>query len=101
MDRSEVVNLISETYSKNSYGVVEAARTSKQVYCNVTSVSSDEWFEGGRNGLNPEYRIRMFKFDYEGEKLAEYKGIVYTIYRTYEARNDIIELYLEKDKGNE
>lgn len=70
------------------------------VYANVTSVSADEWFEGGRNGLNPDLRFRMFKFEYHGEEIIEYKGQRYAVYRTYEARNDILELYVERKQGD-
>jgi hypothetical protein len=37
----------------------------------------------------------MFGPDYNGERFLEYKGTVYTIYRTYITRNEIIELYCE------
>lgn len=71
------------------------------VYCNVSSVTGSEWFEGGRNGLNPQYRFTMFAPDYEGEEVLEYNGERYAIYRTYVGQNETIELYTEKKKGNE
>ena len=71
------------------------------VYANVTSVSSAEFFEGGRNGLNPEYRMIMFAPDYEGEEVVEYNGTRYTVYRTYQSRSDTIELYVELRKGKQ
>jgi len=101
MDRSRVIYLVSKSFLPNSYGVYEETETRKKVFCNVSSVTQTEWFEGGRNGLNPEYRMTMFKGDYSGESVLEYNGIKYTIYRTYETRNDLIELYVEKRKGNE
>ena len=63
--------------------------------------NSQEWFDGGRNGLNPQYRFTMFQFDYTGEKIIEYNGKQYTIYRTYNRSVDEIELYAELRKGNE
>lgn len=100
MNRSEVAYLVNETYTLNDYGVMEATTTKRKIYCNKQSVNSAEWFEGGRNGLNPEFRFKMFKYDYEGESILEYNNIQYTIYRTYEY-NDEIDLYVEKRKGNE
>lgn len=99
--RSTAVKLISESYTQNLYGVYEKTMTSRSVYAKVESVSGREWFEGGRNGLNPQYRFTMFQFDYLGEKIIEYNSVQYTIYRTYIKGNDEVELYCELRKGNE
>ena len=101
MNRSELAYLVVESYTKNEYGVLDKTTTRHPVYVNVTSVTSQEWFEGGRNGLNPQYRFTMFQFDYTGEKIIEYNGKQYTIYRTYNRSVDEIELYTELRKGNE
>lgn len=101
MDRSKVIYLISRTYEKNIYGVLQPIETRKKVFAQVDSVTSSEWFEGGRNGLNPEYRFTIFVGDYGGEEIAEYNGNRYAIYRTYIGRNEMIELYVEKNKGVE
>lgn len=93
--------MVVESYTKNEYGTLEKTTTRHPVYVNVTSVTSQEWFEGGRNGLNPQYRFTMFQFDYTGEKIIEYNGKQYTIYRTYNRSVDEIELYTELKKGNE
>lgn len=100
MNRSSVAYLVSQSYSQNDYGVMERTETKRKVYVSVTSVNSQEWFEGGRNGLNPQLRFTMFSFDYNGEEIIEYNDIQYTIYRTYIRRKDEIELYTEKRKGN-
>ena len=101
MDRSAVCSLISKTHVSDVYGVMRPQETSREVYCNVQSVSASEFFQGGLNGLKPEYRFTMFKYDYNGEEIVEYNGVRYTIYRTYEGRNDTIELYAEKRKGHD
>lgn len=100
MDKSAVINLISETWSQDAYGVSVASESKTQVFAQVDSVTSAEWFEGGRNGLNPEFRFRIYNFEYSGEEILEYNNARYTIYRTYQARNDILELYVEKRKGH-
>lgn len=101
MNKTTVAYLITEAYVQNVYGVIERTETERKVYCYVTSVSGSEWFEGGRNGINPEYRAIMFRHDYQGENLMRIGETVYTVYRTYESAQDQIELYLEKRKGNE
>ena len=100
MDRSDVIYLVSTSYAENQYGVLIGTDQERKVYCNVASVSQREWFEGGRNGLNPEYKFTMFEFDYNGEKVVKYRDEYYTIYRTYMTGNDEIELYAERKQGN-
>lgn len=101
MNRSQVAYLISESFTMNDYGVYERTETENKVFVNVSSVSASEWFEGGRNGLNPQFRFTMFSHDYNGEKIIKYNGRQYTIYRTYFRKVDEIELYTELKKGNE
>lgn len=99
MDRSKTIYLISEAYTEDEYGVLKPTPTKRKVYCNVSSVSASEWFEGSRSGLNPEWRFSMFAYDYQGEEIVEFSGAQYSIYRTYHARDDVIELYAELRKG--
>jgi hypothetical protein len=67
--------------------------------CRVDSVSRNEFVEAGRNGLNPEYVFRVFFGDYGGERIVEYKGKRYGVYRTYHGHNDMMELYAERKGG--
>ena len=99
MDRSDVINLISESRTQDDYGRWIATKTSKQVLCQVDSITRAEFFEGGRNGLNPEFKFTMFNGDYSGETVVEYQGKTYSVYRTYLRRTDIIELYVERKGG--
>lgn len=99
MDRSDVVTLYADTVSFDDYGVARTVRTGKEVFCKVDSVTRSEFFEAGRNGLNPEYRISMFFGDYNGENIIGYKGRMYSVYRTYQATTDILEVYVERKGG--
>lgn len=99
MDRSNVVTLISETYTADSIGQMIATEVPSDVYCNVASVSQTEWFQGGQNGLKPEYKVTMFAPDYNDQKLVEFNGIRYGVYRTYLRTDELLELYLERKTG--
>jgi len=57
MDRSRVIYLIKNDKQKNQYGVWVDNTTERKVFAEVTSVGQSEWFEGGRQGLNPQYRF--------------------------------------------
>ena len=99
MDRSEVLTLISERKTQDEFGVWRKTETRRDIFCNVSSIIASEFFEGGRNGLNPELRFIVFFGDYEGERTVEFKGKRYAVYRTYHARTDALELYCERQGG--
>lgn len=96
--------LITQERKRDEYGVLQPdpTETSRRlIYVKVSSVGRSEWFEGGRNGLNPELRFETFAPDYCGEEIIEYRGDLYTIYRTFRDGADRIELYAERRKGVE
>ena len=100
MDRTEVITLLSSTQTQNQYGVWTETETARDVFCQVDSVTAREFFEGGRNGLNPEFRFTVFFGDYNGEREVIFKGNSYSVYRTYHARTDELELYVERKGGS-
>ena len=101
MDRSDVINLYADSVTYDEYGVARKTRTVKHVFCKVDSVTRSEFFDAGRSGLNPEYRMTMFFGDYGGETVVGYKGRLYSVYRTYHAKTDVIELYVERQGGTD
>lgn len=100
MDKSVEFTLLAKTRQKNAIGVYEETITERTVYGQVGSVSASEFFAGGQAGFKPEYRVTMFAPDYEGEDSCRIGDETFTIYRTYLARTDVIELYLERRAGN-
>lgn len=100
MDRSDVVYLVKEIQTQDENGVFHTTEKKRKVYANVQSVTMSEWFEGGRNGLNPIYRFVVYQPDYHEEEIVEYKGNKYSVYRFYQSKNDNIELYVQLKEGN-
>ena len=110
MDRSDVIYLLNDSYTVDEKGQRIPTTVARPVYCNVSSVTGAEWFTGAQNGLRPEYRVVMFRFDYCGETRVNVGGTPnggdieggtdYTVYRTYNRDLDEIELYLEKRTGS-
>lgn len=101
MDRSEVITLVSYPRTQDANGVWrDSAPVERTVYCQVDSVTRSEFFDGGRNGLKPEYRFTMFFAEYLGERTVIYNGVAYSVYRTYHASTDDLELYVERRTGN-
>lgn len=99
MDRSDIIELVYVTNTRDDYGVFRSTENKRTVFCKVESVTRAEYFEGGKNGLNPEFRITMFFGDYNGENTLVYNGVYYGVYRTYKASTDTIELYVERKGG--
>lgn len=99
MDRSNIINLIAETFTQDDIGQYVPVETSRQVFCNRKYVTRTEWFEAGRNGHQPAFCFEMFAPDYENELIVEFEGKRYGVYRTYLAQNETIELYVEEKGG--
>lgn len=98
--KDSVLTLIQKEKKKNNKGVwVDESKSEKTVFCQVESVTRAEFFEGGRNGLNPAFVFFVFSGDYEGEELCEYEGKPYGIYRVYQGEGDYLELYAERKGG--
>lgn len=100
MDRSNVISLVSTSQTQDAFGVWRQTETKRDVFCQVDSVTRAEFFEAGRSGLNPEYRFTLFAGDYNGESIVIFNGKAYSVYRTYHARTDEIELYVERKGGS-
>lgn len=99
MDRSGVLTLVTLTRAQDEYGVYRETEQTTDIFCQVNSVSQTEFFEGGRNGLNPEYEFTVFYADYSDEPIVIYNGNRYSVYRTYLRRDDMLELYCERKGG--
>ena len=101
MDRSDIITLYADTVTYDDYGVAVKTQTGRDVFCKVDSVTRAEFFDAGKAGLKPEYRMTMFFGDYNGESIVGYNGRLYSAYRTYQAKTDIIELYVERKGGTD
>lgn len=99
MDKTTVITLVKEIVSYDEIRQPIKTYSRREVYAQFRGVYRAEWFEAGRVGLKPDITFVMSAFDYEGEKLIEWNGNRYGIYRTYIGRNDAIELYCEKKGG--
>lgn len=100
MDRSNVITLLSYQRTQDATGVWRnGEETQRDIFCQVDSVSRAEFFAAGQNGLRPEYRITVFFGDYQGETRLIFEGVTYSVYRTYHARTDVLELYVQREVG--
>ena len=94
-----VIGLVSTSWAKDAYGVDKPTGSCRQVFAQVQSVTRAEFFNGGRNGLNPAYVFTVFAADYQGEEICSYEGKRYGIYRSFRKDGDYLELYAERKGG--
>lgn len=92
------ITLIAETVTSDAIGQQITEESTADVLAQIESITQSEYFAAKNANLNPEYRFKVFSGDYLGERLCEYDGKRYAIYRTYE-RGDYVELYAERKAG--
>lgn len=96
---TDVLTLISQTYTLDDYGNNVANETKFDVLCEVDSITQSEFYAAANTELSPEYRFRVFFGDYDGQSVVEYDGNRYEIYRTFRS-GDYMELYAERKVGS-
>ena len=99
MGRDHVAYLISTTHKPDAIGQQVPVETRREVFCESGGIRQSEWFSAGQKRLKPQFMLTVFYDDYGGERLVEVDGVRYGIYRTYPAKHDKLELYLEKKGG--
>lgn len=99
MSRSDVLTLIATSYEPDALGIPIETVTERDVFCYEESISRAEFHEAGRNGITPSYMFKVFAGDYNGEQTVRYKGMAYTVYRSYESGGNNIELYVQRKGG--
>lgn len=99
MGRDHVAYLISTSYQPDALNQQVPTETKREVFCQIGGIRQSEWFSAGKAGLKAQLMLTVFSDDYEGESLVEVDGARYGIYRTYPAKHDRLELYLEKKGG--
>ena len=94
------IKLISRTDNgTDSIGQPIVTETAREILVEYQSVTSNEFFIGKQSGLSPSFRFRVDRFGYKGERIIEFNGTRYTIYKTYEADNNFVDLYAEEELG--
>lgn len=123
MNRNDVCYLLKDSYTTDELGQRIASVKARPVYCEISSVTGTEWFSGSQNGIRPELRVTIFRYEYDNEETVNIGGCCngcgieggrnYTVYRTYWKRPELsvgghitgpefdeLELYLERRAGS-
>ena len=100
MTREGIVTLEVPTYGRDALEqYVKTGTESREVFCEIGSVTQSEWNAAGQMGLKPECRVTVWADEYADATAAVLDGVHYFIYRTYRPSGDKIELYLARKAG--
>ena len=101
MNLAEKIALITTEYGQDDLGEWTETQTKTEVFAMVNSVTMTEFYNAGLQGFKPDYRFSVWMTEYNDQELVEYKGKVYSVYRTYRRDDGRIELYVNEQKGEE
>jgi len=101
MNLAEKIALITTEYGQDDLGEWTETQTKTEVFAMVNSVTMSEFYQAGLQGFKPDYRFSVWVTEYDDQELVEYKGKVYSVYRTYRRDDGRIELYVNEKKGEE
>lgn len=96
--------LIGETVTSfDEFGNPTKTRTTSEIFCDIRSVTRSEFYSAAQSGLAPSLVLRIsHAVDYNGQKLVEVEGDLYSVIRAYRAPDtDAVELTLQPKIGNE
>ena len=99
MEKIGTMFLIRTEYTLDAYGVKRKTETKRKLRCAISSVYGYESYNGKVAGVKPEMRLIVRATEYHDEEVLEYRGVRYSIYRTYLRNDERIELYVQKDVG--
>ena len=70
----------------------------REIFAEKHSVSAQEVYTVGQQGLKSKYKFKVHAFEYNDESFLIYDGVKYVIYRTYEP-DEKTELYAGTKAG--
>lgn len=95
----DTLKLISETRAKNDRAQYVTSETvSDDILCEVVSITRTEWEGAQQRGYDAEVCLKVFFADYAGQRICEWHGERFEIYRHFQA-GERIELYLGRKVG--
>lgn len=83
----------------NDNGVEEETITTREVFCNEKSVTTNEYYQSSQNGNEIKVIFEVKQIDYEKEQFVLYENETYKIIRTYKTNSEDIELHCALKEG--
>jgi SPP1 family predicted phage head-tail adaptor len=95
-----VCNLLSVTTTQDDLGQFIKTEKSYMVFCAKMSITRAEFNSAGNLGYKPQLMLIVDSDSYENEKLVEFEGKKYSIYKTFQRNDNFTEVYCEVKSGD-
>lgn len=95
---NKTIDLVTITYVKDELGQQKpntAQEIIDTVYTDQKSVSASEVFGAGQIKVKPSCIFVIRACDYNYQTIVRFENVRYSVYRTFLAKNEMIELYCE------
>jgi hypothetical protein len=99
MRHSEVIYLLSHSFSEDSVGNQIPTTSERMIYANEFEVGSAEFYNAAVNGLKAVKRFEIYSFEYKDESQLKHDGKVYNIIRV-QKKGEKTRVTCERDVGN-
>jgi SPP1 family predicted phage head-tail adaptor len=96
----DACTLLSITSTKDELGQPIFQEKSYLVFCSKLSITRAEFNSAGQLGHKPDMILVVDSDSYEKEKLLEYQGKKYGIYKSFMRQDGFTELYVEVNAGD-
>lgn len=97
---NKVIYLVQETYVEDDIGQMIPTQSFKEVFAKTKSIGQQEFYLAGQSKLKPELCFIVRQMEYSGETKLKYNNKIYSIYRTYFIKNEMVELYCQLKVGD-
>jgi len=99
MRHNDILKLIKTDTTYDELGNPIKTKTPRTVFVNKMSVGLKEFYEASAKGMKPEQQFALHAFEYDGEKLVEYKGVTYKVTRVSE-KGERVQIVCERVIGD-
>lgn len=95
---NQVISLLKIKSGKNTDYELENEITTREVFCELSSITQKEFYQAQAVGIQPELCFLLSDYlDYQNEECIEFEGTRYKVIRTYKPKNsNSIEIYVSK-----
>lgn len=97
----KIIYLLEPSTDVNEIGDPINTMKKKMRYAEVESIRQSEAYQAAAVGLKPEIKCIIWKFEYNNEQYLLYNNVEYKISRTYETKDEKIELTCIAKVNNE
>lgn len=86
--------------SADNAGDVLPTTSERKVFADKLSIGQNEFYQAHRSGLKPQLKFNIRSSEYLGEMKLKFNDMDYSIMRTYDKQDGVVELTCSRETGN-